>query len=277
MRNESRGPWYLFSGLIIGLVLGIFYAWVISPVQYVDTTPESMRPEFKDQYRSLVAQAYQKNNDLGRARQRLALLNESAPAAVLSAQARDLRADEGETREVLALEQLAAALRGPQGQTAQAQIAETTAAAPLTPEPAATGTLSVEEMVQTATPLPPTPRATQTLRPSNTPQAGLSAPFELRAQDPICDNQTSPGLMEIEVVDASGTPLAGVKITITWAGGEDFFYTGLKNPKNSGYADYELKPGVIYTLRVGESQPVGNIQTADCDGSTGGLKLRFGQ
>ncbi|MRR32078.1 hypothetical protein EG834_17510, partial [bacterium] len=62
MRNESRGPWYLFSGLIIGLVLGIFYAWVISPVQYVDTTPESMRPEFKDQYRSLVAQAYQKSN-----------------------------------------------------------------------------------------------------------------------------------------------------------------------------------------------------------------------
>ena len=37
--NESRGNLYLLTGLVIGLAAGLLFAWVISPVKYVDIEP----------------------------------------------------------------------------------------------------------------------------------------------------------------------------------------------------------------------------------------------
>ena len=74
--TDDRGPWYLATGLILGLALGLVYAWVLFPVQFIDNAPSSMREDFKDQYRALVAVAYVANGDLGRAQARLALLGD---------------------------------------------------------------------------------------------------------------------------------------------------------------------------------------------------------
>jgi len=46
------GHWYLLTGLLIGLALGLVYAWKISPVRYVDTDPAALRADFNDQLRT---------------------------------------------------------------------------------------------------------------------------------------------------------------------------------------------------------------------------------
>ena len=84
--DERRGPWYLITGIILGAAVGLLYAWVISPVRYMETAPFSLRTEYKDDYRSAIAAAYAADGDLGRARARLALLHDSDPAQALAAQ-----------------------------------------------------------------------------------------------------------------------------------------------------------------------------------------------
>ena len=37
----------ILGGLAIGLALGLLITWVIAPVEYTDTSPASMREEFK--------------------------------------------------------------------------------------------------------------------------------------------------------------------------------------------------------------------------------------
>lgn len=72
---EQRKPWYLFTGIILGILLGLGYAWWMAPVEYVDTPPSSLRGDFKDQYRVLIALSYAVNGDLTKAKERLALLD----------------------------------------------------------------------------------------------------------------------------------------------------------------------------------------------------------
>ena len=66
----------ILGGLAIGLALGLLIAWVIAPVEYTDTSPASMREEFKDQYRLAIASAYNATGNLERARARLALVGD---------------------------------------------------------------------------------------------------------------------------------------------------------------------------------------------------------
>ena len=58
--------------MLAGAALGLFYAWVISPVKYVDTAPASLRADFQADYLTLIAAAYSDTGDLVRARARLA-------------------------------------------------------------------------------------------------------------------------------------------------------------------------------------------------------------
>ena len=85
--RENRGPWYLLTGLLIGLAAGLIYAWLVQPVQYADAAPNTLSESARDQYRAMIALAYKADGNLGRARQRLALLNDSNPAQALQTQA----------------------------------------------------------------------------------------------------------------------------------------------------------------------------------------------
>lgn len=110
MNRDERGPWYLLTGLVIGAVLGLVYAWVIQPVEYVNTAPASLRTDFKDQYRALIAAAYLGNSDLVRARARLELLQDPDIFRALSEQAQRTLANSGSSSEARALGILAIAL-----------------------------------------------------------------------------------------------------------------------------------------------------------------------
>ncbi len=62
--------------IIVGIGLGLFYGWVIDPVDYTDTTPDSLRQDYRADYVLMVAEAYQLERDLALAVGRLAFLGE---------------------------------------------------------------------------------------------------------------------------------------------------------------------------------------------------------
>jgi hypothetical protein len=70
--------------IAIGTAAGLYYGWVLSPVKYVDTAPDSLRMDYKTDYVLMVAEAYRTENNLGLAARRLALLGTEAPGTIIA-------------------------------------------------------------------------------------------------------------------------------------------------------------------------------------------------
>jgi hypothetical protein len=69
----------LLLSTLIGLGAGLYYGWVVSPVEYVDTTPASLRADFRTDYTLMVAEIFQADQDAEAAARRLALLGNPPP------------------------------------------------------------------------------------------------------------------------------------------------------------------------------------------------------
>jgi hypothetical protein len=81
----SVSRWVYFILVIVaGLVLGLLYGWVISPVKYVDTTPATLRADFKADFSLMVAETYQHDGNLENAAQYLGILGNQPPAQFVS-------------------------------------------------------------------------------------------------------------------------------------------------------------------------------------------------
>ena len=119
--EENRGAWYLLTGVVLGLVLGLVIIW-LRPVEYVDTSPSSLRADFKDRYRALIAAAYLSDGDVVRARARLELLGDTDAFRALAEQAQRTLAEGNSPQESRALGLLAVALNPAGGQTLPARI-----------------------------------------------------------------------------------------------------------------------------------------------------------
>lgn len=315
--SENRGHWYLLTGLLIGLVLGVAYAWAIAPLEYVDTTPESLRADFKDEYRFLIAFSHRAHGNLERTRARLSLLGDADPVAALGEQAQRLLASNADMSRVRILADLAEALQNPSAQGAvpalvtvaaletgalpastvesgpTATIPPTDATSPFEPilEPTETPTFqpssspspSPNPRTRTATPTrtplrTATPIATATARPSLTSTATPGQPFQLVDQSTFCDAQR-PGLLQVYLQNSAGSPAAGIEITITWLGGQEEFFTGLKPELGHGYADFLMSPGVEYALSLSSGATrITGLQVETCSGDyPGGIRLEFRQ
>lgn len=285
--SERRPPWYLLTGVLIGFGLGLLYSWLIDPVAYINTSPDTLRPEFKNHYRSLIALAYHSRADLNRARSRLMLLADDRPAFELGAQAQRLLGQGGSQVEARALAQLAAAL----GSTAQL---DEPSAPDFLPSPVESLPAGLEKLPST-TPVPESGKETPTRQPKPTftpvatftPGAGVlpptpGIPFVLREREKVCDPEIPAGWLQLKVIDRNGVPLSAVRVNIAWSEGEEFFFTGLHPRRSPGYADYQMTPGVVYSLRVGEGgELVNDVAVPQCEtaqGTTpGGLKLVFSE
>jgi hypothetical protein len=280
-RSPRQPPWFLLTGLVLGLGIGLLISIVIFPVRYTETAPSSLAAEYKDNYRWLIARAYQANGDLIRAGQRLALLGDANPQEALAAQAQRMLAAGESVEDARVLADLAAALVAAAQQPTQAEPTAPPAGAGTEPgQPPAAHDLSA----QTASPGQParTPMPTFTPRANQSPLPTLGAPFVLDAQREVCDPAQAEGLLQIELKDAQGQPAAGVQIVIAWDGGLDTFYTGLKPTISPGYADFVMTAGVEYSLRVGgSSETVKGLLAPQCSTDSGsylgGLRLEFNQ
>ncbi len=260
--SEERGPWYLLTGLIIGIVLGVLYTRYIQPVEYIDTSPALLRQDFKDQYRLLIAAAYTANGDLVRGKARLELLKDPDVFRALSEQAQRTLAENGSADDARSLGMLAIALgQAPPGPALSVtQPAQTPTSAPSLATPADLNSSS--------------PAASENSTPTIevAPESPVSpeGPFTLLNQEKICEQNLPAPLIEVEVTDKSNQAVSGALVIIAWTGGEERFYTGLKPEQGLGYADYTLDPALVYSLHVGEgSQPVSDIAAAACEDSSG--------
>jgi hypothetical protein len=67
---------------IIGIAIGMVYGWIISPVEFVDTTPASLRADYRADYVLMVGESYHADRDAALAIKRLAILGAKPPATL---------------------------------------------------------------------------------------------------------------------------------------------------------------------------------------------------
>jgi hypothetical protein len=271
--------------LLVGLGLGLVYSWVISPRGVSDAEPITLRADFKDQYRSVIAAAYAASGNLPRARARLALLGDSNSIEALNGQAQRMRANNQSFERADQVVALALALdestSGAPPATPTNEIADqseniVTATSPSLSSEVPLDLTETPQTIETQTPLiESTPRPTSTA----TPVPG--EPFALTGQETICDSNLPEGLLQVMVLNSNRRQIAGVEIDITWDGGNEGFFTGLKPELGNGYADYIMTPDVPYSIQLARGSDVAlGITAPTCQSSAGetflgGIKLTF--
>lgn len=307
MRNEKRGNWHLLTGLVLGVILGLVYTWVFSPTEYADTYPYSLRSDYKDAYRAVIAAAYDVTGDLKRAIARLELLREDDPASILAAQSQRYLAEGYSYNDALALARLSADLGDApepgqftptaiqdtetptvlevlESPTVEAEIEEVATvegeAVEETSETVETQdvetTPEVEEDLPTATPeISPTPTLTRTPfltftpLPTRTPTPTLAPPYILLEQALVCDPVYDDAIIQIMVQNSAGEGVPGVEIILQSEGVEEHFFTGLKPELGWGYADYVMEPEAIYSMHIVDGGEPVDLFVPECDAGQG--------
>ena len=104
--------WILFFIVMaIGAAAGLYYGWVINPVEYVDTAPASLRMDYKTDFVLMVAEAYRVENNLNLAARRLALLGTDTPEVTVSKAVEFARQIGYNEQDIMLIEDLAEALK----------------------------------------------------------------------------------------------------------------------------------------------------------------------
>lgn len=278
--RDDRGPWYLLTALIIGIGLGLLIAWRISPVSYVNTSPAALSEADKESYRALVAAAYMSNGDLPRALARLGLLKDPDLPRSLAIQAQRALAEGHPPAEARALGLLAVAVNqgsnpvGVEQQPSASTSTDLPAPSPvLSPSPVDTQPPVEVKPTFTPTPSPTagTPEPGYTPLPTRTPTPTMGAPFVLQERPKlVCDATLTEPFIMVEAKDASGQPVPGVEVVVTWPGGEEHFFTGLQQEIDLGYADYTMTPGITYTVHASDGgQPASGLSAQECEAAGG--------
>lgn len=269
LRNTTL---HLILALLAGLGLGLAYSWLISPVTYVDASPALLQADFKDQYRIVIAASYISTHNLDRARARLALLNDTDSVGELSAQAQRMLAAGESFEGVQSLAQLATDLQ--QGRVNISSITETP-----TPESG----VNIQEASATPTEFTAKTFIAPTARSTSTPVPAPSGPFALISQDTVCDLKLPAGLLQIILMNSRRQQVPGIEITVTWAEGEDHFFSGFKSELGDGYADFIMQADTAYNIRADQGGAfIPNIFAPTCTDPnginyTGSLLLTFQQ
>ncbi|MEZ4591798.1 MAG: hypothetical protein R3D55_11755 [Chloroflexota bacterium] len=273
-RRLSSTGWLLFS-LVIGLIGGLYYAWIVDPVVFTDASPARFNEQYREEYIILVSQSYAVNQNWPLAQQRLAALEDPNIGETVNGL---LETAVRQNRPAPLLEQLAIVARnlGAQGQ-AVALFAPTLPAGTAQPTPT-----PAFEATPTNTP-PPAATATNTAVPSPTPTATTPATatpqpnYRLTEQTRLCSDDEDITRIEVIVLDAFLNDAPGIEVEVTWQNGRDRFFTGFKPENGRGYADFEMSPDVSYTVRLPDGSPeVSGLRIEACaSGFNGGWQLTF--
>lgn len=266
----------LFLGLVLGLIAGLYYAWVVDPIIFVDASPARFNERYRAEYIFLVSQSYAADGDWERAEQRLAALDDPVIAQTVA-----------DLLEVYLREQRPADVIHHLAVVAQRLGAEGPAVALFAPTPPGGATATATPtpvLLPTATWTPTaTPSPTETARPSVTPTSTprpspTSQPtYRLLNQERACPADESRPHIEVVTLDALLNPLPGVEVLVNWEGGADHFFTGFKPAGGASYGDFTMTPDVSYTIVLADGSPeVSGLRIEPCDnGAAGGWRLTF--
>ncbi len=100
--------------VLLGLGAGLCYGLVVNPFQLVDTTPASLRSDYRTDYVLMIAEAYHADQNTALAARRLSIFG-SEPPAVIADQAVQNAGKLGyATRDISLLQELTTALQAAQ-------------------------------------------------------------------------------------------------------------------------------------------------------------------
>jgi hypothetical protein len=85
----------------------------------------------------------------------------------------------------------------------------------------------------------------------------------------VCNPDLDQPLIQVQVHNASGDPIAGVEGFVFWEGGSDRFITGLKPEMGLGYADFIMVQAMVYTVQLVNGEPVRELAANQCTNSKG--------
>ena len=77
-----RGIWFIIS-VAIGLAVGLAYGWLVQPARYANTTPDTLRADYKADYALMVAEIYKKEGSVALAVQRLSQISTDPPVRLV--------------------------------------------------------------------------------------------------------------------------------------------------------------------------------------------------
>ncbi|MBN2003509.1 MAG: hypothetical protein JXA21_09150 [Anaerolineae bacterium] len=255
----------LATGIVMGLIVGLVYTWVIAPPEYYDTLPMRMHEYYRRDWIRMTALAYGIDSNLERAQIRLQGLPEDEIRQGI-AQTLDDAIAAG--RPILLLQHLSELARNYGANTPAVEIyAPKAPTSPTAPPPSPT---------PTATPQRPTPTVQPTLTPFflPSPTPALFSPYTIISQTLTCTPNANVGVSLVisQTTKVRGRerveyiPVPGHIIWLLWEDGADRAITGFKPDQGLGYADFEITPGRIYKLYMGSpiGLPISTIQSAPC-------------
>ncbi len=68
----------LILGLVFGALIAVVYGWLVRPVEYIDTSLDSLSIDYRTDYVLMVSESYASDQDLTLAQVRLAALGPQA-------------------------------------------------------------------------------------------------------------------------------------------------------------------------------------------------------
>ncbi|MBI5879123.1 MAG: hypothetical protein HZB53_15860 [Chloroflexi bacterium] len=231
---------YFLAGLVAGLLAGLLLAWAL-PLGPVALDPPGLKPEIREQWAVLAAMTYATDGDLDLASRRIAVLG-GEPRDIIAPLAEQYINQLKPESQRRSLAKLALALGADSvnlrvyGAT---PVVTTTSRPVASPFPA----LSPSPTIGTAI----TPRPT----PSVTPSRTIYRLFEQTRVACDQDKNAPRGRILVYVQDSGGKGLAGTRLRVQWADGQDVFFTGLKGT-DPGYADFDMQPGRSYSVQVAD-------------------------
>ncbi len=286
----------MLIGLAIGFGASLYFAWIVEPVSYTEASPARLSDRYQEEYILLVGQALEAGSDWEKTQERLnALADDEIAQTVAEQLAAYLR--QGQPAEKMRSLALLARRLGVEsaavdvfvppdpdspGQAAPAAtVGQPTVASgqaiqgqatqgPVAQGPVAQGPVASDQAGQPtpAGTIAPMPTPTSTPRPSPT-----AVPvFRLLNRERVCQPETSVHRLEVIAVDSNLEPLQAAEVIVIWEDGNDHFFTGFQPERGAGYGDFEMEPGVDYTVMMAEgSQLVTGLAVAPCDDEQGGL------
>ncbi|MFP4343951.1 MAG: hypothetical protein ACLFU8_04565 [Anaerolineales bacterium] len=284
-----KSRWFLALGLILGLAGGLFYAWSINPVRYVDTYPPLMHRVYRADWIRMTALAYGATGNLERAELRLRDLSQEDIRTHLE-DALEYAVASGRPLPVL---QRMAGLAKRYGVDNPAVQIYGEELARLTPRPSPTAAVPSPSPTPTLTPVPlPSPTTTPSPTPelSATLTATLPTAYTVEEQEIRCLPQPQIAIsisQEITVtvrgrdrLEVQGIP--GVEVWLIWARGADRAITGLRPNVGEGYADFTVAPEETYNLYLTNpaGAPLITLRPEPCTGEERGwrswlLQIRY--
>ena len=232
-------------GIIAGLLGGLCLTWLLGPLNRANTEPHQLRTEDRHHYLAAVALEFQHSGNIAGTFQRLLALRPAQDPFQMLAEAACALGSSGYLQSTGGIAAIRAmnALTTAQGRSGCAE--QLLPQATLTRTPAQSAPTA-----RPALPAPPTKTAPPA-RPSPTaaPAAIQTPPrrFSGLVVNSFCD-AAQAGLIEVAVIDARGQGIPAQRIRVRWTGGESLFASGLKAERGDGYADFQMRADVAYTI-----------------------------